>query len=101
MGVDIEPKFVSFDMNGTLIQYRHDETIRKVLGDRLPAEIVDDFELAGEQIRFDECMGSGVRCSTSSRPHCAGPWRSSPWSTAKVTLCGLGPDPHLDAVPRV
>ena len=57
MGVDIEPKFVSFDMNGTLIQYRHDETIRKVLGDRLPAEIVDDFELAGEQIRFDESWG--------------------------------------------
>ena len=57
MGVDIKPKFVSFDMNGTLIHYRQDETIRRVLGDRLPAEIVDDFELAGEQIRFDECMG--------------------------------------------
>ena len=56
MGFGIEPKFVSFDMNGTLIHYRQDETIRKVLGDRLPAEIVDDFELAGEQIRFDECM---------------------------------------------
>ena len=57
MGFDIKPKFVSFDMNGTLIHYRQDETIRKVLGDRLPAEVVDDFELAGEQIRFDECMG--------------------------------------------
>lgn len=57
MSIGIKPKFVSFDMNGTLIHYRQDETIRKVLGDRLPAEIVDDFELAGEQIRFDECMG--------------------------------------------
>ncbi len=57
MGFDRKPKFISFDMNGTLIHYRQDETIRKVLGDRLPAEIVDDFELAGEQIRFDECMG--------------------------------------------
>jgi enamine deaminase RidA (YjgF/YER057c/UK114 family) len=57
MGIDIQPKFVSFDMNGTLIHYRQDETIRKVLGDRLPAEIVNDFELAGEQIRFDECIG--------------------------------------------
>src|SRR5687768_2541336 len=26
-------------------------------GDRLPAALADDFELAGEQIRFDECMG--------------------------------------------
>jgi 2-haloacid dehalogenase len=57
VAIDIKPKFVSFDMNGTLIHYRQDETIRKVLADRLPAGIVDDFELAGEQIRFDECMG--------------------------------------------
>lgn len=40
---EIPPKFVSFDMNGTLIHYRQDETIRKVLGERLRAEIVDDF----------------------------------------------------------
>ncbi len=57
MGIDIKPKFVSFDLHGTLIHFRLDETVRKILGDRLPAEIVDDFELAGEQIRFDECMG--------------------------------------------
>ena len=44
-------------MNGTLIHYRQDETVRKVLGDRLPAALANDFELAGEQIRFDECMG--------------------------------------------
>jgi 2-haloacid dehalogenase len=56
LAIDIKPKYVSFDMNGTLIHYRQDEAIRKVLGDRLPDEIVDDFELAGEQIRFDECM---------------------------------------------
>ena len=57
MGIEVQPKFISFDMNGTLIHYRQDETVRKVLGDRLPAELADDFELAGEQIRFDECMG--------------------------------------------
>ena len=56
MGIDITPKFISFDMNGTLIDYRQDAAIRRVLGDRLPAEIVDDFEMAGEVIRFDECM---------------------------------------------
>jgi hypothetical protein len=58
VGFDITPTFVSFDMNGTLIHYRQDETIRNDLGDRLPAEIVDDVELAAEQIRFDECMGA-------------------------------------------
>ena len=57
MAIDIKPKFISFDMNGTLIHYRQDEAIAKVLGDRLRAEIRDDFELAGEQIRCDECMG--------------------------------------------
>jgi 2-haloacid dehalogenase len=46
MGFEIKPKFVSFDMNGTLFHYRQDETIRKVLGGRLPAEIVAEFELA-------------------------------------------------------
>ena len=56
MGIEIRPKFISFDMNGTLINYQQDAAIRKVLGDRLPAEMVDDFEAAGEVIRFDECM---------------------------------------------
>jgi 2-haloacid dehalogenase len=56
MAFDFKPKFVSFDMNGTLIHYRQDEAIRTVLGERLPEEVADAFELAGEQIRFDECM---------------------------------------------
>ena len=57
MTLDFKPKFISFDMNGTLIHWQMDATVRKVLGDRLPADIVDDFEAAGEQIRFDETMG--------------------------------------------
>lgn len=36
-----KPKFVTFDMNGTLIHFRINEMIRRVLGDRLPAEIAD------------------------------------------------------------
>jgi hypothetical protein len=39
MGIAIEPKLVSFDMNGTLIHYRQDETIRRVVGERLPREL--------------------------------------------------------------
>lgn len=57
MGLDVKPKFVSFDMNGTLIHFRINDAIRRVLGDRLPAEIADDFVQAGNEYRIDECMG--------------------------------------------
>jgi 2-haloacid dehalogenase len=57
MALDCTPKFVTFDMNGTLIQFRINDAIRRVLGDRLPAEIADDFLRAGNAYRIDECMG--------------------------------------------
>ncbi|MEU0204224.1 MULTISPECIES: haloacid dehalogenase type II [unclassified Streptomyces] len=57
MAFDIKPKFVSFDMNGTLIHFRIGDAIRRVLGDRLPAELADDFTRVGNYYRFDECMG--------------------------------------------
>jgi 2-haloacid dehalogenase len=57
MGFESKPKFVSFDMNGTLIQFRINDAIRRVLGDRLPAEIADEFLRAGNAYRIDECMG--------------------------------------------
>src|SRR5437764_12366 len=44
-------------MNGTLIHFRINDAIRRVLGDRLPAEIADDFLRAGNAYRIDECMG--------------------------------------------
>jgi 2-haloacid dehalogenase len=57
MGIDIKPKFATFDMNGTLIQFRINDAIRQVLGERLPAEIADDFLQACKAYRIDECMG--------------------------------------------
>ncbi|GGX18392.1 haloacid dehalogenase type II [Streptomyces lomondensis] len=57
MAFDVKPKFVSFDMNGTLIHFRIGEAIRRVLGDRLPPELADAFTRAGNQYRIDECMG--------------------------------------------
>ena len=54
---DVKPKFVSFDMNGTLIHFRIKDAIRRVLGERLPAELADDFGQAGNAYRIDECMG--------------------------------------------
>jgi 2-haloacid dehalogenase len=38
-----KPKFVAFDMNGTLIHFRINDAIRRVLGDRLPPEIAGDL----------------------------------------------------------
>jgi len=56
VGIGIVPRFVSFDLYGTLIDYEYDRSVRRILGDRLPADTVDAFELAGEAIRFDEVM---------------------------------------------
>jgi 2-haloacid dehalogenase len=57
MTIDITPKFVSFDMNGTLIDFNIGAATRQVLGDRLPTEIADAFSVANNQFRIDECMG--------------------------------------------
>jgi 2-haloacid dehalogenase len=57
VALDVKPKFVTFDMNGTLIQFRINDAIREVLGDRLPAELADEFLQACKAYRIDECMG--------------------------------------------
>lgn len=57
MPFDVKPKFVSFDMNGTLIHFRIGDAIERVLGERLPPELADAFRQAGNVYRFDECMG--------------------------------------------
>ena len=57
MGFGFVPRFVSFDLYGTLVDYEYDSNVRRILGDRLPGSLVDAFEAAGEVIRFDEVMG--------------------------------------------
>jgi 2-haloacid dehalogenase len=57
VGFDVKPKFVTFDMNGTLIRFRINDAMRKVLGDRLPAEIAEDYLQVCKAYRIDECMG--------------------------------------------
>ncbi|GAA3676982.1 haloacid dehalogenase type II [Lentzea roselyniae] len=52
-----KPKFVTFDMNGTLIRFRINDVIRQVLGDRLPAELADEFLRTGNEFRYDETLG--------------------------------------------
>lgn len=58
MGFDVKPKFVTFDMNGTLIKFSINDTMREVLGDRLPAEVADEFLRICKAYRIDECTGA-------------------------------------------
>src|SRR5918995_589558 len=54
---ETQPKFATFDMNGTLIKFAINDAIREVLGDRLPAEIADEYLRACKAYRIDECTG--------------------------------------------
>jgi 2-haloacid dehalogenase len=51
------PKFVTFDMNGTLIKFAINDAMRQVLGDRLPAGVADEFLRICKAYRIDECTG--------------------------------------------
>ena len=57
MAFETLPKFVTFDMNGTLIKFAIADATRQVLGDRLPAELADAYLQATKAYRIDECMG--------------------------------------------
>jgi 2-haloacid dehalogenase len=57
MAFATKPKFVTFDMNGTLIKFSINDAIRDVLADRLPADIADHYLRACKAYRIDECMG--------------------------------------------
>ncbi len=51
------PKFATFDMNGTLIKFSINDAMREVLGDRLPAEVAEEYLRICKAYRIDECMG--------------------------------------------
>jgi 2-haloacid dehalogenase len=57
MGFEIKPKFATFDMNGTLIKFAINDAMRDVLGDRLPAEVADEYLRICKAYRIDECTG--------------------------------------------
>jgi 2-haloacid dehalogenase len=57
VGFDVKPRFVTFDMNGTLIKFAINDAICEVLGDRLPSEIADEYLQLCKAYRIDECMG--------------------------------------------
>ena len=101
MGFDSKPKFVSFDMNGTLIHFRINDAIREVLGDRLPAEIADDFLQACKAYRIDECMGEWKPFhQIVGRFSWNAPAQARPGVPRGRRAGGVRPHPHLWPVPR-
>jgi 2-haloacid dehalogenase len=57
MAFETQPKFATFDMNGTLIKFAINDVMREVLGERLPAEIADEYLRICKAYRIDECTG--------------------------------------------
>ncbi len=53
-----KPTFATFDMNGTLIKFAINDAMRQVLGDRLPAEVADEYLRVCKAYRIDECTGA-------------------------------------------
>ena len=53
-----KPKFVTFDMNGTLIKFAINDAMREVLGERLPAEVAEEYLRICKAYRVDECTGA-------------------------------------------
>jgi 2-haloacid dehalogenase len=54
--LDFEPKYITFDMHGTLIRWHINDLTRKLLADIVPADQMDDVLLSFKWQRLDEVM---------------------------------------------
>ena len=55
--IDFEPKYITFDMHGTLIRWRIIDMTRELLSDIVPAEQMDEFIAGFKWQRLDEVLG--------------------------------------------
>jgi 2-haloacid dehalogenase len=55
--IDFEPKYITFDMHGTLIRWHIAELTRKLLADVVPAEQMDEVVESFRCQRLDEVLG--------------------------------------------
>ena len=55
--LDFEPKYITFDMHGTLIRWHIVDMTRKLLADVVPADQMDDFIESFTWQRLDEVLG--------------------------------------------
>jgi 2-haloacid dehalogenase len=55
--IDFEPKYITFDMHGTLIRWQIKDMTRKLLADVVPADQMDEFIKSFAAQRLDEVLG--------------------------------------------
>jgi 2-haloacid dehalogenase len=55
--IDFEPKYITFDMHGTLIRWHIADMTRELLADVVPADQMDDFVESFKWQRHDEILG--------------------------------------------
>ncbi|MGW3960038.1 haloacid dehalogenase type II [Amycolatopsis sp. NPDC005003] len=55
--IEFEPKYITFDMHGTLIRWHLVEMTHKLLADVVPAERMDEFVDSFRGQRLDEVLG--------------------------------------------
>jgi 2-haloacid dehalogenase len=55
--IDFEPKYITFDMHGTLIRWHIASMTRDLLADVVPADQMDDFVESFKWQRHDEILG--------------------------------------------
>jgi 2-haloacid dehalogenase len=55
--IDFEPKFITFDCYGTLVNFRMAETAREIYGDRLRGDAMENFVRLFKAFRLDEVLG--------------------------------------------
>lgn len=55
--IDFEPKYITFDMHGTLIRWHLDELTQRLLADTVPDDQMNKFLKSFAWQRFDEVLG--------------------------------------------
>jgi 2-haloacid dehalogenase len=55
--IDFEPRYITFDMHGTLIRWHITDMTRSLLGDVVPADRMDEFIQSFKWQRLDEVLG--------------------------------------------
>ncbi|MGN6649764.1 haloacid dehalogenase type II [Trinickia sp.] len=56
--IDFEPKYITFDCYGTLVNFRMADKAREIYGNRLQGDAMENFIKLFKAFRFDEVLGA-------------------------------------------